>query len=377
MEYFEILNEDGSKKGVLKERTQVHKDGDLHAASHIWVYRFVEGRIEILLQKRCDTKDSFPGCLDVSTAGHLDPGEDYIDAALREADEELGLSVLPYELEYIYSKRICVENVFYGETFKNYEIIAVYLYEANADLEITNFQKEEISAVCWMEASEILKQWENSDFLHCMDREEYQKIYEILQKKYRLHQQLKFLLEIDKEKSVFRQTYLSDGSRKENDAEHSWHLAMMAAVLAEYANEPIDVLHTVTMVLIHDLVEIYAGDTYAYDIEGNKNKAEREIKAADALYALLPDDQGQKFYQLWEEFEKRQTPEAKFANTLDKVQPILLTNANGGKSWKEHQVQKSWILNRNAQTAEGSEEIWKIFKKFICQNIAKGKIIDK
>lgn len=378
MEYFEILNEDGTKSGKIKERELVHRDGDLHAASHVWVYRFREGKIEILLQKRCDTKDSFPDCFDVSSAGHLDPGEDFIDAAVREMKEELGLTIQAEQLEYLYNKRINITNTFHNKTFKNHEIITIYLYQTNENLQTNqiHFQKEEISTVCWMDASEILVKAGQSEFKHCLDMEEYVKIYNILREKHRLHQQMQFLLEIDKEKSIFRQTYLSDGSRKENDAEHSWHLAMMAVILSEYANEQIDLEHTITMVLIHDLVEIYAGDTYAYDVEGNTTKAKREQEAASTLYGLLPKDQGEKLYYLWKEFEDRSTPEAKFANTLDKVQPILLTNANGGKSWKEHAVQKSWILNRNRYTREGSETIWEVFRKLIEKNVQNGNIIN-
>ena len=139
----------------------------------------------------------------------------------------------------------------------------------------------------------------------------------------RLEKQLRFILEADKSKQVFRQTYLSDGTRKENDAEHSWHLALMCALLSEYANEPIDVAKTMIMVLIHDLIEIDAGDTYAYDEAGNATKRERELKAADRIFKLLPDDQAAWLRGLWEEFEEAETPEARFALALDKVQPVL------------------------------------------------------
>ena len=149
----------------------------------------------------------------------------------------------------------------------------------------------------------------------------------------RLKQQMDFILEADKSKNIIRQTYLSDGSRKENDAEHSWHLALMCILLSEYANEKIDVLKTTAMVLIHDIVEIDAGDTYAYDTQGNTTKREREVKAADRIFNLLPADQAEKMRALWEEFEAGETPEARFAATLDKIQPVLLTNANNGKSW--------------------------------------------
>ena len=150
----------------------------------------------------------------------------------------------------------------------------------------------------------------------------------------RLEKQLAFILEADKSKQVFRQTYISDGSRKENDAEHSWHLALMCALLHEYANAPIDVAKTMTMVLIHDIIEIDAGDTYAYDDAGNETKRAREVKAADRLFGLLPDDQRKWLRGLWEEFEEGESAEARFALALDKIQPVLLNDATGGRSWQ-------------------------------------------
>lgn len=190
----------------------------------------------------------------------------------------------------------------------------------------------------------------------------------------RLKQQLNFLLEMDKLKSVFRQTYLADGSRKENDAEHSWHLAMMAFLLAEYANEPVDVLKTMKMVMLHDVIEIDAGDTYAYDTAGNATKKVRELAAAKRIFALLPDDQAAEFRGLWDEFEAMETMEAKFANTLDKMQPLLLNHASEGKSWIEHGVSFSQVMGRNARTPEGSEALWQYMKTLIEENISKGNI---
>ena len=146
----------------------------------------------------------------------------------------------------------------------------------------------------------------------------------------RLEQQMNFILEVDKLKKIGRQTYLSDGSRKENDAEHSWHLALMAILLGEHANEKVDVLKVVSLVLIHDIIEIDAGDTYAYDDEGNKTKREREEKAADRIFNLLPKDQAVYMRELWEEFEEGETPEARFALALDNVQPTMLNDASGG-----------------------------------------------
>ncbi len=192
----------------------------------------------------------------------------------------------------------------------------------------------------------------------------------------RLEKQLAFILEADKSKQVFRQTYISDGSRKENDAEHSWHLALMCALLHEYANAPIDVAKTMTMVLIHDIIEIDAGDTYAYDDAGNETKRAREVKAADRLFGLLPDDQRNWLRGLWEEFEEGESAEARFALALDKIQPVLLNDATGGRSWQEHEVKASQILNRNQRTPGGSRELWDYIKGLIEKNIGLGRIQD-
>lgn len=175
----------------------------------------------------------------------------------------------------------------------------------------------------------------------------------------RIEKQFEFLKEIDKEKNIFRQTYLADGMRKENDAEHAWHMALFVMVLSEYANEDIDVLKTMKIVLIHDLIEIYAGDTYAYDSKGNESKRGRELAAADRLFNILPKDQAEEFRALWDEFEENITPEARFANTMDKIQPLMLNNASEGRSWEEHGVHASQVYGRNEKTHLGSEELWK------------------
>ncbi len=192
-----------------------------------------------------------------------------------------------------------------------------------------------------------------------------------------LEKRIAFILELDKAKEVFRQSYLVDGSRRENDAEHSWHLAVMAILLADYANEPIDVAHTVEMVLFHDVIEIDAGDTYAYDEAGNATKREREVKAADRIYGMLPDAQRDELRVLWEEFEEMETPESKFANMLDRLQPLLLNDASGGKSWEEHGVKKSQVLSRNERMHEGSEILWELAKNLIEENVRRGHIIDE
>ena len=193
----------------------------------------------------------------------------------------------------------------------------------------------------------------------------------------RLEKQFDFFREIDKEKFIGRQTYLTDGERKENDAEHAWHMAIMTVLLAEYANEKIDVLKTVMMLLIHDLVEIDAGDTYAYDEEGKKTQHEGEEKAAKRIFGLLPEEQGEKLMALWEEFEAYETPEANFAHTMDNIQPVMLNDATDGKAWLEHGVHLSQILGRNKKTAEGSRELWQYaYEKMIAPNAAKGRIIE-
>ena len=148
-------------------------------------------------------------------------------------------------------------------------------------------------------------------------------------------------------------------------------------LLSEYANEKIDVLKTVGMLLIHDIVEIDAGDTYAYDENAKKTQHEREKKAADRIYGLLPGEQGRKLYDLWEEFEAQETPEAKFARTMDNIQPMMLNDASNGLSWDEHQVKLSQILKRNERTADGSEQIWEYAKEeFLQKNIQAGHIIE-
>ena len=193
--------------------------------------------------------------------------------------------------------------------------------------------------------------------------------------KSRLDKQIDFCREIDKEKFIGRQTYLSDGIRKENDAEHAWHMAIMTILLSEYANEQIDVLKTVTMLLIHDIVEIDAGDTYAYDEEGKKTQREREVKAAERIFGLLPEDQGEKFRALWEEFEAWETPEARFAHSMDNMQPTMLNDATDGKSWVEHGVKLSQILERNKNMSKGSEVLWDYaFQNFIHPHVEKGHI---
>ena len=182
----------------------------------------------------------------------------------------------------------------------------------------------------------------------------------------RFQQQIAFLLELDKLKNIYRQTLVLHEDRAENDAEHSFHLAIMACILAEHANEPVDVLHVMKMVLVHDVVEIDAGDTYCYDTKGYEDKAEREQKAADRLFALLPEEQEREFRGLWEEFEEKATPEAKFANALDRIQPMLLNYKKGGVSWMKHGISEDQVRNRNIPTVSaGSDMIGKFAEEII------------
>ena len=190
----------------------------------------------------------------------------------------------------------------------------------------------------------------------------------------RLKQQLEFALEIDQEKNIFRQTYLADGKRNENDAEHAWHMAIMAYVLREYANEPVDIARVMLMCLIHDIVEIDAGDTYAYDAEGLKTQKARENAAKELIFSLLPDEQKQELMQLFDEFEEFTTPESKFAHAMDNLQPLLLNNSNGGGDWKEHDVSAEQVYGRQRKTRLGSERLYEETDRILQENIRKGSL---
>ena len=190
----------------------------------------------------------------------------------------------------------------------------------------------------------------------------------------RLQKQLDFILELDRLKYIERQSYVADASRHENDAEHSWHLALMAMLLSEYANEEVTVLHVIKMVLIHDAVEIDAGDTYAYDAEGNETKRAREEKAADRIFNILPEDQAGEMRKIWEEFEAGITPEAKFAAALDHIQPIMLNDITGGRAWREHGVAMYQVIDRNSDTHLGSETLWRHTKSLVEKNRDLGNL---
>ena len=190
----------------------------------------------------------------------------------------------------------------------------------------------------------------------------------------RLEKQIAFILEVDKEKNIFRQTHIHDYARQENDAEHAWHMALMIYLLKEYANEEIDLAKTMMMALIHDVVEIDAGDAYAYDAKAQENQKEREQKAAERIFGLLPNDQAQELRSLFEEYEENVTPEARFARAIDHFQPMLLNDLNGGKDWIAHDVCQSQIMKRQERTKLGSEVIWERAKKIVEENVAKGHV---
>lgn len=210
----------------------------------------------------------------------------------------------------------------------------------------------------------------------------------------RMKKQLEFLLTLDKLKNVYRQTYilcddLPQGSkefddnfkekkplpRRENDAEHSFSLAIAAAVLAEYSNEPVDVAKVMKMVLVHDAVEIYAGDTYCYDDEGAKTKETREKAAAEKIFGTLPEEQAAEYRALWDEFERNDTPEARFSNAMDRIQPLLLNYSREGYSWKEHGVNSSQVRKRFDKVKDGSEELGRMVDDLLDKAIENGFLI--
>jgi len=189
----------------------------------------------------------------------------------------------------------------------------------------------------------------------------------------RLEQQIRFLLEIDKLKCILRRTWLTDGTRLENSAEHSWHLAVMAILLAEYAaEETLDLFRVVQMALVHDLVEIDAGDTFVYDEAAAADKAQREQAAAERIFGLLPPEQGDQLRSAWQEFEARQTAEARFAAALDRLQPILHNYHTCGKAWQTHGITADRVLDRNRHMSEGAPQLWEYTQTLIADAVAKG-----
>ncbi|MHA1959574.1 MAG: HD domain-containing protein [Candidatus Thorarchaeota archaeon] len=194
----------------------------------------------------------------------------------------------------------------------------------------------------------------------------------------RFAKQMEFIAEIDKLKQVIRQSKLTDDSRQENDSEHSWHIAVMALVLSEFSNTPgISLLRVIKMLLVHDLVEIDAGDTYLYDKEANSDKEEREKEAAARIFGILPADQAKELGEIWEEFEAMSTPEAKFARALDHLQPLILSYHNRGWSWRTHGVVKSQIMESKEPMKEGSTELWEYAKTLLRKAVEAGFLIDE
>lgn len=188
----------------------------------------------------------------------------------------------------------------------------------------------------------------------------------------RLQRQINFIVEMDRLKEISRQTYLLDGSRHENDAEHSWHIAMMALMLAEHSDEAFDALRAVKMLLIHDIVEIDAGDVFIYDEKGNNGKSERERMAARRIYNILPESQAHAYMELWREFEERKTPEARFAMAMDRLQPILQNYYTKGKSWRAHGITASQVLEKNRRIEEGSKALWEYAQRIVAESVDKG-----
>ena len=190
----------------------------------------------------------------------------------------------------------------------------------------------------------------------------------------RLQKQIDFIVKIDEEKNILRQTHLSHHGRRENDAEHAWHMAIMAYLLQEYANQEVDIGRVMILCLIHDIVEIEAGDTYAYDEEAKKTQAERERKAAEHLFAMLPEDQCRMMHELFDEFEHGDTPEARFARAMDNFQPLLLNDANQGESWMEHDIARSSIDERQKKTADGSKQLYEVIESILDRHMELGHI---
>jgi putative hydrolase of HD superfamily len=190
----------------------------------------------------------------------------------------------------------------------------------------------------------------------------------------RLDQQLSFILEIDKLKTILRQTLLTDSSRRENSAEHSWHLAVMSFLLAEYATEPVDILRVIKMLLVHDLIEIDAGDTFAYDTAGNVDRAEREHRGAERVFGLLPEEQGRDLRALWEEFEAFRTPESKYANALDRLQPLLHNSRTEGGTWRIHSIALNQVYRRMEPIRTALPELWPVVTRIVKDACTRGWI---
>ncbi|MBM3872402.1 MAG: HD domain-containing protein [Verrucomicrobia bacterium] len=191
----------------------------------------------------------------------------------------------------------------------------------------------------------------------------------------RLARQVQFIVEVDKLKDIYRQTVLIHSGRAENDAEHSWHLCLLVIVLAEHANLPdLDTLRVLKMLIIHDVVEIDAGDTFAYDEHRMSDQHAREARAAERIFGLLPEDQARELRELWDEFEAKQTPEARFATAVDRFQPVLLNLLTQGSAWRRHGVTHDRVVARNRHIAEGSSTLWELAEAMLEEAVRDGRL---
>ena len=188
----------------------------------------------------------------------------------------------------------------------------------------------------------------------------------------KLQKQIKFAMVIDEMKNIFRRNLIIDGSRRENDAEHSWHLAMLAMLFEKYSAEKIDLERVIKIALVHDLIEVYAGDTFAYDVKGNEDKLDRELKAADKLFGILDPEQGAEIRALWDEFEAKETPESKYANAIDRIQPLINNYMTNGHTWKEGDVHAPQIYKRMDIIRTATPELWPIVEGIINTSIKIG-----
>ena len=374
MELFDICNDEGVPTGETVERSIAHRDGIPHRTVHIWITRDRDGQRQILLQQRSFQKDSFPGLFDTSSAGHLLAGDEAMEGAMRELEEELGIKALPEQLHFAGTFHIAYEVEFHGAPFKDNEVAFVYVYEGDVDIRDLTLQEEEVIGVEWFDLETV---YEEVRLRHrerfCVPIEGLDVLKKYLSRR-RLEQQLAFALEIDKEKNIFRQTHLSGHGRNENDAEHAWHMAIMAYLLKEYSNEPVDIAKVMLMCLLHDIVEIDAGDTYAYDEEALKTQKLREDAAKERIFSLLPSDQKEELIKVFDEFEAYETPESKFAHVMDNFQPLILNDSNDGGDWKAHEVTAEQVYGRQKNNRLGSERLFEETDRILKKHMEQGSL---
>jgi len=195
--------------------------------------------------------------------------------------------------------------------------------------------------------------------------------------KHEIEKQIEFLMEIDKSKGILRMNWMLDQSRREDDAQHAWHACLTAMVLQKYAARPVDIGHVIQMLLVHDIVEIDAGDTYAYDKEGLQTQKAREEAAKERIFSLLPEDQKKELAGLFDEFEAFETKESKYAHAMDNLQPLILNHSNGGEDWKRHGVTKGQVYGRQGKTKLGSNRLFQVVDAILQENIEKGNIKER